>query len=228
MPSNSMHFQVLRATNRTSDIWRKSVHLQRQVYCRERGFESLTGNENPERFDRYDVHQSKRVAVVAKNENRVIATARIISPTYSNDVPAMKLQPSLANKFRGIRYVESSGFCSSKEIKQSLGLTDPESGKCIMLLLIAASIALGQETGATHAVMVIEQTLFRILKRLGIPLTPFGDPVEYHGTRRVYYGAFSKILSSLKRKNAKLWEELTHGHAVSYLLEQKQNERYVA
>lgn len=215
--SNCFYEKKLRVVRaNTLDIWRTSVALHTQVYCKEQDFgEDLRDHSDPDHFDDLDESQSRRVVVFYGNEP--VATTRILLPGEI-ELPAVRLDPALVDITEGASYVECSGFCCSRQRKKDAGVFGRRLQTKITLLLVGAVCALACEQGASHVVMVLEPWLMRRLALIGAYLEPVGEPVEYHGLRQVTYGNIREFLLRMKHEDPECWKTVTNNDRLSELL----------
>ncbi|MGM0629354.1 MAG: hypothetical protein ACQESA_02920, partial [Patescibacteria group bacterium] len=112
--------KVIRADSK--EEFRRSVELQKWVYCDECKYEDRKDHRNPDAFDEIDMAgQSKRVLVL-NEEDIAVATARLIVPGELA-FPALSLQSKLSEKINGNGVVEVSSFCYSKKMVNKLELS---------------------------------------------------------------------------------------------------------
>jgi N-acyl amino acid synthase of PEP-CTERM/exosortase system len=79
----------------------------------------------------------------------------------------------------------------------------------LSLALIAAVTHMGLAAGVTHVCAVMEPSLLRLLRRLGIEFNPVGPPVEYHGLRQPCFADASVLLAQVRIAQPGHWNLMT-------------------
>jgi N-acyl amino acid synthase of PEP-CTERM/exosortase system len=75
----------------------------------------------------------------------------------------------------------------------------------LSLGLIAAVTQMGLARGITHISAVMEPTLLRLLRRLGIHFHAAGPLVDYHGQRQPCYASGAELLEQLRAMHPACW-----------------------
>ncbi|MBL4801033.1 MAG: PEP-CTERM/exosortase system-associated acyltransferase [Emcibacter sp.] len=79
----------------------------------------------------------------------------------------------------------------------------------ITLGLMKAILRMSVENDITHWSVVIEPTLQRLLRKLGIYFIPIGGMVEYHGRRRTLYSEIGILLDKIYETHHEIWAVIT-------------------
>lgn len=180
-------FQVANTQKLVDQVFR----LRHEVYCRELGFEPLK-TDNKE-MDEYD-HLSRHVLLTrADDPERGIGCIRVVflspSPIEGNptdQLPLMRLcktfyshNPSEMDR-ETVCEISRLSLLSEYRTQRS---TDPMV-RLVTLALPISAYVVGIHHNAEYAYQLCEPPLAKYLSRtLGSPLTPIGEPVEFHGTR---------------------------------------------
>src|SRR5262249_48707886 len=75
--------------------------------------------------------------------------------------------------------------------------------------LMQAMVAMAGKAGVTHLCAVMEPTLLRMLRRLGIHFTDIGPQVDYHGRRQPCYSDLDVLLARIWLEQPEVWELIT-------------------
>ena len=187
------------------EFFKKSVELQKTVYCDECCFEKREDIKSSNAFDDYDVSGQTRRALILNLENISIGTVRLIVPGEL-ELPAISLKPELKNVINGKRTAECSAFCYSQTVTNKLSLS-PTVRLKVVLVLIGALYALSKEEQVTHTVMIVQNNLFRYLQHLGIKLNVVGKEIYYHGERKVCLVDIEKdVFRAIQKRSFLNWQ----------------------
>lgn len=173
------------------DLMDKVFHIRHEVYCRELGFEPIK-TDNKE-VDEYD-HMSRHILLVRANEpERGIGCIRVVflSPSSvegncTDQLPLMKLCKTFYS--HNPAQMEREAVCEISRLSllseyRTIRSTDPIV-RLVTLALPLAAYVVGIHHNVKYAYQLCEPPLAKYLSRsLGSPLTPIGEPVEFHGTR---------------------------------------------
>jgi N-acyl amino acid synthase of PEP-CTERM/exosortase system len=72
-----------------------------------------------------------------------------------------------------------------------------------------AIVTMAAKARVTHLCAVMEPTLLRMVRMLGINWIPLGPPVEYHGRRQPCYSDLDVLLTGIWVERADVWELIT-------------------
>lgn len=200
--------------------------LRYQVYCLERGFENAT--EYPDGRERDDDDsRSTHFLVLFKpargTENTAVGTVRLILPRPGADLPVLKLLPDQERRKFDLpsestaevsRFAVARTFrrCLAEDLGHSLKDTPKavnSTRRFLSLLnfwLIRAVGTMTANEGITHIVAMMEPTLLRLLRPLGIVFHPMGQIVEHHGLRQPGWAAMANITDHFRRCRPDLWQ----------------------
>lgn len=221
------YFEVVRAN--TPALRERVFRLRYEVYCLENPFENAAefpdGMERDE-FDSRSVHALLR----HRSTGADVGTIRVILPGGERAPP---LPVAAILQKHGIdpdRYfprrwtAELSRFAVAKSFRRrrtdgrypdeaDAGMADGEIDRRIIpvmtLGLMMAALQIGIERGLSHACAVVEPTMFRLLARHGIELTPVGPAVDHHGLRQPCYLVAEELLADLAVRRPEIWEVIT-------------------
>ncbi len=193
MESNDL--RVVRADS--MDLFKKSVALQKSVYCNERRYEDPNDHMDPYAFDDYDRERQTRRILIMGKDDIPLATARVIIPG-SLKLPAFSLQPQIEESLSDkMPVVECSAFCASRSACKEAGVSQKTRRK-ILLMLIDSLCGLAEEIGLDHSVMTLEKVLYVYLQRCGFKLKAEGQPVYYFGWRITCWGSREDMVFGVK------------------------------
>lgn len=222
------YFKVVRAE--TDDLREWSYRLRYQVYCIENAFEPVAENPGERETDRYDP-QSVHSLLVHHPTGAVVGTTRLILPRLNGKavpLPVETLCPAellgrFAHRIPAERAAELSRFAVAKEFRRraedkgsvagGLSPTDGDNPRRVIphisLGLMQSVLAMATERGITHIYAVMEPTLLRMLRHLGIYFENIGPLVEYHGRRQPCFCEVDQILATTWEERPDVWEVLT-------------------
>lgn len=180
--------------------------LRYQVYCTERGF--LPGNDGLEE-DEYDQH-SVHVAL-RRRSGEIIGTVRLVvgrehRPDASFPMQALCRRGLLSELGLPIgRIGEVSRFAISRVRRDGDSRTDTLLRLALMRGVLQASIA----AGVTHWCAIMEASLFRLLRQVGVDFIPIGAPIIYNGIRRAAVAEIAEVLTQSREERPELWDYVT-------------------
>lgn len=212
----------------TPALLEESWRLRYQVYCLETGFEEK--DDFPDGLER-DEFDDRSVAslLVHKPSGRVAGTVRLILPVRRDggdpELPATRVSSDIAGLMGSVlppaTTAEISRFSISKAFRQRQedGLVpavydtsgnpgDKRVIPSITLGLMQAILRMSTENNITHACILIEPALDRLVKKLGIHFTPIGPMLDYHGRRRAFYCEGSAMTADIYSRRPDIWSVL--------------------
>lgn len=212
----------------TPALRQEAFKLRYQVYCLETGFENKDDFKDGLEKDIYD-DQSLSSLLVHKDSGKVAGTVRLILPDANKEIlPAFKLSEdlnSLSDQFLPrATTAEISRFSISKDFRRrasdthmaNLGPGDNMQENSmhriiphITLGLMTAIVRMSLMQKLTHWTVVIEPTLQRLLRKLGIEFIPVGKIIEYHGRRRTLYNEIGALLDRIYEERPEIWAVIT-------------------
>ncbi len=196
------HFDIEPAL--TDERARHAYAIRHRVYCEELGFEPV----RPERLERdeYDA-RSAHVLVRSLREDRFVACARLVRCDPDEPESELPLERLCANaidravldprrldrsaigeisrlaivpEFRRRKGEHHTAFAVSEA---DFGRVDLPRFPYIQVSLYLGIIALAKQSGVGALLVLTEPRLAGHFKKLGVPITPIGRPVEHRGTR---------------------------------------------
>jgi N-acyl amino acid synthase of PEP-CTERM/exosortase system len=199
-------FTLERAT--TVEQLREVFRLRHQVYCVERGFEAVDGEEETDEFD----CRSRHVLLREASSGAVVGTVRVIAPDPHADpaTPSLPMQglcdPAQFRHLPAATTGEISRFAISKQRRMSC-----TAASFLRVALMRGIVQLSAELGLTHWLAVMEPSLIRLHQRSAIHFQPIGPLVSYHGIRQPTFGVITAMLSRIRREQWPVWSYLTGG-----------------
>jgi N-acyl amino acid synthase of PEP-CTERM/exosortase system len=188
---------------------RELQQLRYRIYVEECGFERAEDHPEGREADPFDDCSVHLMAVDASG--RAVGTTRLVLNsgaglpihhvlTEETDVPRhstrvaevsrLAVDPMFRRKTAplgvpgGVRQFVGPGMENSRRSRSQSVITTG-----LIYLLLVASVRLG----LTHWVMISEEKLWVMLKRLGIVFRPIGEAVEYHGRRIPYLASLTHV-----------------------------------
>lgn len=219
-------FETLIARDKT-DL--AEVHrLRYQVYCVENPFEDPADNPDGLERDPYD-HRATHCLLLHRPSGNPVGTVRLVLPDTKAPEKSFALQDVCIDPlvrdpraFPLARMAEVSRFCVSKEFRRrcndgAYGRVEDQEGRDptrrliphLTLGLIEGLVRMSMEQGIRTWCAVMEPTLLRLLKRLGIHFENIGPLVDYHGRRQPCYQHLDRFLERVREERPEIWEVLT-------------------
>ncbi len=223
----NMLFDVIAAD--TPTLLEECFKLRYQVYCLETGFEDKSQFADHLERDVYD-DRSISSLLVHKKTGIMAGTVRLILPPnkiLTDPLPAFNVSNNLSGLSEQIlprgKTAEISRFSISKQfrkriydthipgIEESLASINNHQRVIphITLGLMKAILRMSVEHKVSHWSVVIEPTLQRLLRKLGIYFIPVGGLVEYHGKRRTLYNEIGVVLDKIHETHQDIWAVIT-------------------
>lgn len=81
----------------------------------------------------------------------------------------------------------------------------------ITLGLMQGVVRACSENGLTHVSAIMERSLIRLLRRVGVEFNPLGPTIELFGRRQPCVRDLSDLLDQVRRSHIDVWELLVHG-----------------
>jgi N-acyl-L-homoserine lactone synthetase len=183
------------------------VHrLRYQIYCTERHF--LPGNDGWE-MDAYDDH-SVHVAL-RRRSGELIGTVRLVMGLERRPDTSFPMQVLCPDGLLGqlglpiAKIGEVSRFAISRVRRDGDSRTDMLLRLALMRGVLQASI----EAGVTHWCAIMEASLFRLLRQVGVDFIPIGAPIVYNGVRRAAVAEIAEVLVQSRDERPELWNYVT-------------------
>ena len=217
-----------------TEVGREAAYrLRYEVYCVEHPFEDPANNtDGLERdgFDQYSLHS----LLIHRPSDTVAGAVRLILPQSdqnSADLPirAICRQPLLhqdSDDLPRARTAEISRFAVSKKFRRRAGDDETTVGSVndgsdprrmiphISLGLMRSVVAMTREAGMTHLCAVMEPSLLRLLKKLGIHINDLGPRIDYHGHRQPCFAHLDALLARTWVEQREVWQILTNDGAL--------------
>ena len=221
-------FEVLHAD--TEALRKQAFRLRYQVYCVEHPFEDPADNPEGIETDEFDSHSMHSV-LVHRQSGLPAGAVRLVLPLA--DAPHMSFavqrvceDPMLRDfvSFPMDTVGEISRFCISKNFRRrhgdnlyADGAPPPEDEELrekraipnMTLGLIEGLVRMSIDQGVLIWCAVMEPTLLRLLRRLGIYFEHVGPMVEFHGKRQPCYQRLDRLLERVREEQPEVWEVLT-------------------
>jgi N-acyl amino acid synthase of PEP-CTERM/exosortase system len=188
------HYEVILADTEAS----RELHykVRYQVYCVERGFESLTDFSAGQERDRWDTHAAP--FIVRRRDNGAwVAAMRLVLP-YAASFPLETLNcltPGHADHIQRRRLGEISRICvirapnphlSNSHLDHRFSHVAPDHESQVMLGLFRTVMVYGLERGIDHCYLLVTDAFARLLRRIGVVLHSVGAATQHRGIRAPY------------------------------------------
>jgi N-acyl amino acid synthase of PEP-CTERM/exosortase system len=216
----------------TNELREQSFRLRYQVYCVENPFEPVAENPGERETDQYDA-QSVHSLLLHHPTGAVVGTTRLILPGvngHAHPLPVHTLcSPDLlarfAHRIPAGGTAELSRFAVAKEFRRRVEDRDTIAGGLsisdgrqprraiphISLGLMQSALAMSTRHRITHICAVMEPSLLRMLRHLGIHFENLGPLVEFHGRRQPCFCDIEQLLARTWEERPDVWEVLTDG-----------------
>jgi N-acyl amino acid synthase of PEP-CTERM/exosortase system len=207
----------------------QAFRLRYEVYCVEHPYEDPAENPGGLETDRYDPFSVHSI-LIHKPSQEVVGTVRLILPQAGETGPGMPIRDVCQHdlivhdnpELPRAKTAEISRFSVSKQFRRraqdevtSVGsFFAPEDDPRrhipnLSLGLMQAIVAMAAQNGVTHLYAVLEPTLLRMLRPLGIHFVNLGPPVMYHGRRQPCFSALDAQLARLWAERPDVWALVT-------------------
>jgi N-acyl amino acid synthase of PEP-CTERM/exosortase system len=222
----SQYFEVILAE--TPEQIMECFRLRYQVYCVENPFEDPFQNPGEIETDQFDsaaMHSLLR----HRESGEIVGTARLILPRNGKKGLGLPIRQICRHELMShdnksapwASTAEISRFAVSKMMRRRagdgtvVGKIEPQDNDArrrvpdTSLGLMQAVVAMASKSGMTHICAVMEPTLLRMLRRLGMVMPSVGPEVDYHGRRQPCYGHLDTGLARVWIQRPDVWELLT-------------------
>jgi N-acyl amino acid synthase of PEP-CTERM/exosortase system len=187
-------------------VLREAFELRHQVYCLERGYETASGDIEPDRYD----HHAHHVIVRHRASGRAVGTVRLVLPSPegsgSDSLPMqMVCPPDVVSGLPLQGMAEISRFVLSRTQRAM----SPASQNLLRLGLMRGIALLTTIHRPTYLCALVEPSLSRLLRASGIHFHPVGSPVEYHGIRQLVFREVHELLRGIRQEQPAIWGFIT-------------------
>jgi len=218
----------------TEEQRKEAFRLRYEVYCVEHPYEDPAQNPGGLETDRYDAFSVHSI-LIHKPSREVVGTVRLILPQPEADRTLLPIREVCRHELivhdnpelPHAKTAEISRFSVSKKFRRrtqdevtSVGsFFGPEDDPRrhipnLSLGLMQAVIAMAAQNGVTHLCAVLEPTLLRMLRRLGIHFINLGPAVMYHGRRQPCFTHIDAYLARVWAERPDVWALLTRNGTV--------------
>ncbi len=186
---------------------REAYQLRCQVYCKERGYETASGDIETDDFDRHAHH----VLVRHQASGRVVGTARLVVPTPGTSGQDFPMQlvcdPHVVGRLPLRQMAEISRFILSRTPLAA----SPASHYVLRLSLMRGLAILVNQHSVTHLCALLEPSLCRLLRASAIRFRPIGPLVDHHGLRQLAFCQVDELLDHVQQEQPGVWDFITDG-----------------
>jgi len=240
--ANTLDVRPVARIGRFDLIKADSLHLKRvcyrlryQTYCVENAFEDPTAFIDNFEADDYD-ERSLHGFIVFWPTGMPIGTVRLILPSKNGepDVPFALFcgQPGIADErdFPFSQMAEISRFSisqqylrsASQEIDGARPRSDAQglpqaivSRDSAIVALIRLFVGFAAESGVQYFCALMQKSLLRRVRGVGIYFDPVGPEIEFHGLRQPSLIKISTMLARVKRERPDVWRAITNDGALA-------------
>jgi N-acyl amino acid synthase of PEP-CTERM/exosortase system len=212
----------------TEDQLRAAFRLRYEVYCLEHPFEDPAKSPYGMEVDHYDA-DALHAVLRHRASSEIVGAVRLILPRREEREIRLPIRDlcrhELIARDNGTipraHTAEISRFAVSKSFRRRTN-DEPPAGALTTadlnlrrhipntsLGLMQAVAAMAATAGVTHLCAVMEPTLLRMLRRLGIHFVPLGPLVEYHGRRQPCYAHIDTMGAMSWLERPEVWQLLT-------------------
>lgn len=205
-----------------------AFRLRYEVYCVEHPYEDPAQNPHEMEIDAYD-SVALHALLYHRPSGGLVGTTRLIPLRPGDEKFALPIRdvchhelllrdnPSMpwAHTAEISRFAISKNFRRRANEETSVGsfTADANDPRRVIpntsLGLITAITAMAAKAGLTHLCAVMEPTLLRMLRRIGIYFNPLGPEVDYHGRRQPCYADWDLLLARVWLERPDIWEVIT-------------------
>jgi N-acyl amino acid synthase of PEP-CTERM/exosortase system len=219
------YFEIVLAE--TEEQRASAFRLRYEVYCVEHPYEDPAQNPNGMETDPYDPG-SLHALLLHRPSRNLVGTVRLILPKSGGKSVHMPIRHVCdhelvahdndtlprANTAEISRFAVSKSFRRRANEETSVGsfttVSDPRRQiPNTSLGLMQAIVAMAAKADVSHLCAVMEPTLLRMLRRLGIHFIPIGPQVDYHGRRQPCYSDLDVLLTRIWIERPEVWELIT-------------------
>ncbi|MDN3517175.1 PEP-CTERM/exosortase system-associated acyltransferase [Aquisalimonas lutea] len=189
-----------------------AFRLRHQVYCKERGFEP--DDSFPDGLER-DEHDDRALQILVRN--RLCGSPLGVSRVVLDDPGAQRSLPVETHgctavrerlaRLRAMEYVqlaEISRFAVTRNLNRVVESQQDVGSAHVSMGVIAMIFAQSWRYGVTHWVGLLDASLPRFLRRLGITCQPIGSVIEFRGTRQPVLADLRDVWQGVARRNPDL------------------------
>lgn len=223
----------------TSALRNEVYYIRHDVYAREFGFEPL--REDEREIDRYDRHSLHCIVKTVDVASRPVGCARLVMPdpqapdaplpfeiACKNTLDRSIIDPARLPRHRIAevsRLAVMSDFRRRKGEKLStLTMGDSDFGGSpvtrfpnIPLSLYIASVVLAQRQGIEYLFVLTEPRLSKHFAKMGVQITPIGEPIDFRGTRVPSVMRVPEIYAGLRSMIRDVWHDIDQQIGSAYL-----------
>lgn len=177
----------------TPALVREAQRLRYQVFVRERAIFKPSSEDllETDEFDAWSHH----LLIRRRDDREAIGTARLV-PSCADRPISLPIQRVCSPEHLNAIPLGAAGEISRFAIsKTRRGGGDPRMNSLLLLTLVEGVLHLSLGLGLTHWCAVMERSLMRLLRGIGIHFSPLGPLVAYYGQRQP---ALAKIASVLE------------------------------
>ena len=220
------YFEIIPA--QTAEQLTASFRLRYEVYCVENPFEDPA--ENPDGLESdFNDARALHSLLVHRATGDLVGTVRLVLPYLDKSGMGLPIRNICDHELLAednptlpwASTAEISRFAVSKKLRQRVtdlpvagGDLPPETDTRrripdTSLGLMQAVIAMASASGITHLCAVMDPTLLRMLRRLGMDFPSLGPLVKHHGLRQPCYANLDTGLAKTWLARREVWELLT-------------------
>ncbi len=189
-----------------------AFQLRHQVYCKERGFEP--DDRFPQGLER-DEHDERALHVLVRNRrcgaplgvSRVVLDdpdVRVRLPVETHGCASVAERLNRLRVMENVHVAEISRFAVTRNVNHVLGAKENVGSVHVSMGVVAMILAQSWCHGVTHWVGLLDASLPRFLRRLGIGCQPVGSVIEFRGKRQPMLADLQDVWQGVARRNPEL------------------------
>jgi N-acyl amino acid synthase of PEP-CTERM/exosortase system len=212
----------------TSEQREAAFRLRYEVYCVEHSYEDPAQNPGGMETDQFDA-AALHALLTHRHSGSLVGTVRLILPRSEGEQTRFPIRdvchdelicrdnPSLpwSQTAEISRFAISKNFRRRANEETSVGSFTSQGDDPRRVIpntslgLMQAIVMMAAKAKVSHLCAVMEPTLLRMLRRLGICFIPVGPPVDYHGRRQPCYSDLDILLTRIWLERTDVWELIT-------------------
>lgn len=207
----------------------EAFRIRYQVYCVENVFEDPASFPDGQERDECD-ERAMHALLYYKLTGEAVGTVRLVLPDANRLQSSFPLQAACTDavvrdpaSFPVERMAEVSRFCVAKSFRRRSHDTQYPANHVpmstgddlrrvlpnMMLGLIESLVRMSSQAGIQYWCAMMEPSLLRLLRGLGIHFLPLGEVVDHHGRRQPCYNHLPSLLERTKRERRDIWDLIT-------------------
>ena len=189
-----------------------AFRLRYQVYCKERGFEP--DDRFPHGLER-DEHDDRALHILVRNRDcgAPLGVSRVVLddpdgqaclPVETHGCAAVTERLARLRAMENVQVAEISRFAVTRNLRDVTRLQQGVGSAHVSMGVVAMIFAQSWCHGVTHWIGLLDASLPRFLRRLGISCQAFGSVIEFRGKRQPVMADLRDVWQGVARRNPEL------------------------